>query len=87
MNADVWKISISLRKKSGPVVTVAGRGPLGNTLRASGFAPNKTAIRKVVARAFEGFDEFDEFEMERVRGMASGAVDSELGKQAEKGEK
>jgi len=87
MKPDVYKISINLRKKDRPVVTVAGRGPLGNILRTGGLVPDRESLKRTVEQAFEEFDEFDEFEYARVTQLAEQAMDGQAGEQAHKEEK
>jgi len=84
MNADVWKITINLRKKGNPVVTVAGRGPMGNTLRTGGLVTQDRPVALVVGQAFETFDEFDEVAMEAVRRQANKEALSQRAEQAQK---
>jgi len=87
MQTDVWKISVNLRKKSGPVVTVAGRGHLGNTLRTGGLANGPDEVRRVVMQAFEQFEEFDEVEYENAMRLSATAQNSQLDEQEQKGQK
>lgn len=70
MNADVYKISINLRKSGGAMVTVAGRGPLGYVLRSSGAIVERKNIGEAVEKALDEFDKFDEVEMARAQALS-----------------
>lgn len=70
MKTDVWKISINLRRKGTQVVSVAGRGPTGCTIRTAGIANSSEDLQKFIAGAFDSFDKFSEEEADNSKKLA-----------------
>jgi hypothetical protein len=81
MNADVWKVDINLRKKSGPVVTVSGRGATGTILRTAAVVEDGVSVREAVGAAITSFEIYDEFEHARAHQLATLAAKAQRGEQ------
>lgn len=81
METQVWKVTINLRKKGEPYVTVAARGVDGTVIRSGGPITDKKSAAVVVEEAFEAFKSYDPALHQRAHDLAVAAAKSQQDRQ------